>query len=237
MCYVKKYKEDGVHPPKLCPNVFVTSAIDNIDHNQSSSTSVTSFHGSSTTIIQHIRSEAVTEIYDDSIRIQQWNKQIINDFPEYYTSLPTTGKVRSDPPLTTVNPQYIDHEIVFNPRKVLSPWLNSLLERLYIDDIQIIDYVPKVSFAAFHAQNEPVVRKTRCNAPLLPLLNDEIATPAMVRHMMDIIVIATAKLNGYQEPVITCDQPVYAIGKQLQWKFPDKYGEDHIIYSSWVVFT
>jgi len=32
-----KYKEDGVHPPKLCPNVFVTSAIDNIDHNQSSS--------------------------------------------------------------------------------------------------------------------------------------------------------------------------------------------------------
>jgi len=37
----------------------------------------------------------------------------------------------------------------------------------------------------------------------------------MVRHMMDIIVIATAKLNGNQAPVITCDLPVYAIEKQL----------------------
>jgi len=76
---------------------------------------------------------------------------------------------------------------------------------LYIYDTQRIDYIPKVSFAASHAQNQPGVRKTRCNAPLLPLLNEEIATPAMVRHMMDIIVIATAKLNGNQAPVITCD--------------------------------
>jgi len=224
-----KYKEDGVHPQKLCPNVFVTSTIDNIDHNQSSSTAVTSFHGSSATIIQHPCSEAVTEIYDDSIRIQQWNRQIVNGLPEYYTTLPATGKVRSDPPLATVNSKYIDHDLAFTPRRVLNPWLYSVLERLYIEDTQKIDYVPRVSFATFHAKNEPDVSKIRCNAPLLPLLNDEIATPAMVRHMMDIIVIATATLNGNQAPVITCDQPVYAIGKQLRWKFPEKYGEDRII--------
>lgn len=54
----KKYMEDGVYPPKACQTVFVTSAIDNIDHNQSSSTAVTSFHGSSVTIIQHPHSES-----------------------------------------------------------------------------------------------------------------------------------------------------------------------------------
>ncbi|CAI5799301.1 Hypothetical predicted protein [Podarcis lilfordi] len=45
----------------------------------------------------------------------------------------------------------------------------------------------------------------------------------MVRHVMDIIIMATAKLNGNQ-------MSVYAIGKELQWKFPDKYSEDHIIF-------
>lgn len=120
----------------------VTSAIDNIDHNQSSSTAFTPFHGSSVTIIQHPHNEAVMEIDDDSIRIQQWNKQIVNGLPEYYSTFPATGKVRSSPPLPTVNPQYTDHDLAFTPRKVLNSWLNSILERLYIEDAQGIEYVP-----------------------------------------------------------------------------------------------
>ncbi len=41
------------YPPELCRGLFTTSAMDNIDHNPSSSTSTTSFHGTSISISQH----------------------------------------------------------------------------------------------------------------------------------------------------------------------------------------
>lgn len=46
---------------------------------------------------------------------------------------------------------------------------------------------------------------------------------------MDIIIAATRKLNPLQDIVITGDEPVYPIAKQIQWLYPDKYGEDKIV--------
>ena len=52
MC--KKYLQEGiVCPPKLVPGLFTTSDIDNIDHNPSSTTAGSSFHGTPITIFQH----------------------------------------------------------------------------------------------------------------------------------------------------------------------------------------
>jgi len=48
----------------------------------------------------------------------------------------------------------------------------------------------------------------------------------MVRHAMTIIQRSTNHLNPNQIPVITVDQPLYAIAKQIQWRWPDIYGED-----------
>ena len=42
-----------VCPPNLKRNVFTTAAVDNIDHNTSSTTAITSFHGKSISLIQH----------------------------------------------------------------------------------------------------------------------------------------------------------------------------------------
>lgn len=64
---------------------------------------------------------------------------------------------------------------------------------------------------------------------MLPLLKDDINSPAVVMHAMDIVTAATKKLNLTQTPVITADEPVYAIAKQVQWLYPDKYGEDKIV--------
>ena len=48
------YDQDGiVCPPGLQSGIFTTSAIDNIDHNQSSNTAKTSFYGTSVTAFQH----------------------------------------------------------------------------------------------------------------------------------------------------------------------------------------
>ena len=64
---------------------------------------------------------------------------------------------------------------------------------------------------------------------MFPLLQDEIATHAMVRHTMNIIKEVQRNLELDQPLVITADQPVYALGKKVQWLYPDKYGEDKVL--------
>ena len=38
-----------------------------------------------------------------------------------------------------------------------------------------------------------------------------------------------AFLNPGQTPIITADQPLYALAKQIQWYWPDEYGEDKFV--------
>ncbi|VDI46182.1 Hypothetical predicted protein [Mytilus galloprovincialis] len=51
---VERYLNEGVVcPPLLKGKVFTTAAVDNIDHNPSSTTSKSSFHGTGISIFQH----------------------------------------------------------------------------------------------------------------------------------------------------------------------------------------
>ena len=36
-------------------------------------------------------------------------------------------------------------------------------------------------------------------------------------------------LNPGQVPVIAADQPLFAMAKQVQWHWPEKYGEDKFV--------
>lgn len=40
---------------------------------------------------------------------------------------------------------------------------------------------------------------------------------------------AIAHLNPDQVPVITADQPIYALAQQVQWHWPDQYGEEKFV--------
>ena len=57
---------------------------------------------------------------------------------------------------------------------------------------------------------------------LLPLVTEEVNSHAAVRHSIDRIIEIIEKINPGQVPVITGDQPVYALGKQVQWMM-EKY--------------
>ena len=46
---------------------------------------------------------------------------------------------------------------------------------------------------------------------------------------MDMIKESTSYLNPGQTPIITADQPLYALAKEIQWNLPDAYGEDKFI--------
>ena len=46
---------------------------------------------------------------------------------------------------------------------------------------------------------------------------------------MDMIKLAVQKVNQAQVPVITLDQPLYAIAKNIQWKWPESFGEKQFV--------
>ena len=52
---------------------------------------------------------------------------------------------------------------------------------------------------------------------------------AMILHAMNIIKSAVHHVNPEQVPVVTLDQPLFAIAKQIQWNWPDTHGKDKFV--------
>ena len=62
--------------------------------------------------------------------------------------------------------------------------------------------------------------------PLLPLFYEKSNSPAMIRHGMN-VVKKTAKFpNDRQIFAMAADQPVFALAKFVQWKWPATDGEE-----------
>ena len=64
---------------------------------------------------------------------------------------------------------------------------------------------------------------------LMPLFREVSHSFATMIHCMETNEAVTQLLNPGQTPVLTMDQPLYTLGKQIQWKFPDVYGEDKYV--------
>ncbi len=86
-----------------------------------------------------------------------------------------------------------------------------------------------VSWLAHHAERKRGLEFKVSITSLLPLLCDGAYSVATVRHSRDIAKDAISHLNPNQVPVITADQPIYAVAKQVQWHWPDRYGEDRSV--------
>ena len=51
----------------------------------------------------------------------------------------------------------------------------------------------------------------------------------MIKHSMDFVKSVVQFLNPGQIPVMTVDQPLYALGKQVQWQHPEAYGPSQMV--------
>ena len=152
ICQQYRLKE-RVRPDSLVENLFTTTATDNIDHDDTFSTSFSHFHGTSISVFQHyanlIEKENITYSFGKA---------------DYERSI------------------YI------------------------VQELQI-----------------------PCSSVLLPLINESIDSTAMVKHCITVIQKVVHKANPGQISIITADQPVYALHKQIQWKFLHDFGEDTFI--------
>ena len=59
---------------------------------------------------------------------------------------------------------------------------------------------------------------------ILPLIREKVHTLDTQYHCVDIISKTINVINPGQTPVDVCDQPVCALTKQIQWKFPARFG-------------
>ena len=73
-----------------------------------------------------------------------------------------------------------------------------------------------VSWSAYHARLQPedaVSGSDVALASLLPLFSEEAKSVAMIRHSMDVVKKSVEILNPGQIPIITVDQPLFAVAK------------------------
>ena len=82
-----------------------------------------------------------------------------------------------------------------------------------------------VTLAVHHASICRGLQFKPCISALLPLLPKQAHSFAIAKHAMNKIKEATLYHNVDQIPVVTADQPLFAIAKQIQWQWPQSYGE------------
>ena len=62
------------------------------------------------------------------------------------------------------------------------------------------------------------------------MFTDNAHSLAMVAHAITVITAAMKHLNPSQIPVITVDQPLFALAKQIQWSVGGSFDEDHAVF-------
>ena len=145
--------------------------------------------------------------------------------PQFYTEVPVvTSSIKSlsVPPSTIVSltrsgfQQHVDQEYL---------WLDHTKKAIETDSSDLTS----VSWAAFHSASQQSVFNPVCLTALLPLFTESAHTVAMIKHSMNMINSAVQHLNPGQAPVIAFDQPLFALAKQIQWRWPEQYGEDKFV--------
>ena len=94
------------------------------------------------------------------------------------------------------------------------------------DDVEACE---NKSWAAYHARNQDPNQPVITPTSLLPLFQESAHTVAMIRHAIDVVRNVVQHLNPGQTPVLTCDQPLFTLAKQIHWKWLDTYGEDKLV--------
>ena len=83
--------------------------------------------------------------------------------------------------------------------------------------------------ASHHASQKRGILSPSGINTILPLHRDKASTFNMQSHLMHMDMKWTEILNANQTPVDVSDQPVYALTKELIFRFPDEvFGQFHI---------
>ena len=209
----ERFEEDRVVAPAcLRKGLFTVGALDNLDHNPSSTTSMNSFHGTGISLFQFPTRINTGEIRPPVVVPPSGDK---HSLPDYYACVPavalTSSAVAVPSSANTETPQtHLDVAIVEEA--------NWFYHTLPLMEKEVLTANDAIAWAAYHASHQPSMRDPPALRALLPLFYEKSATPAMVKHGMDVQKQAVEYFNPGQIPVSTFDQPLFALAKLVQWK-------------------
>ena len=130
---------------------------------------------------------------------------------------PPSGYIRLDDGMMT--PADVPEEEEFQ-------WLRNAKELASKATLEKTDLI---SWAAFHACRPPTTAHIPAVISLLPIFYENAHSIAMILHAMNMIKAAVNHVNPSQIPVITLDQPLFALGKLIKWNWPSTHGEKKFI--------
>ena len=237
----ERFGEDGVVAPAcLRKGLFTSGAFDNLDHNPSSTTSSDSFHGTGISLFQFPTRNDPGESRPPVILPPSGDK---HSLPDDYACVPsvalTTSAIavpssvntKTEPLQDCLDEEEADwfcHETE-PPQACVdvaileeAGWFSHALP---LAEKEVLTAMDAIAWAAYHASRQPPMGDPPALCALLPLFYEKSATPAMVRHGMDVQKKAIEYLNPGQIPVTTFDQPLFALAKFVQWKWLNTYGE------------
>ena len=213
-----------VCPLILRKNLFATAAVDNIDHNPSWATAHDAFHGTCISLFQNRVTESDGIMRPKSEIQPGISRKEIPALPEAYTNLAYVTFLKKE---VIISPMACtltsDAQLVKSATADEKKW-QTFAHRLVSVAVQSVDN--PIGWAAFHANVQQPRDFDVTITSLLPLFPDDSKYVAMIRHSMDVVQRAVHLLNPGQVPVLTLDQPLFTIAKQIQWNWPDVYGEE-----------
>ena len=178
------HEHNVVCPPNLKSGLFTTGAVDNIDHNPSSTSAKNSFHGTAISITQH---PSLTVSGEDRKMYYQneghANNLKITPLPDIYSEVPPcssqfTEYVVPDTDMITCSNSLemsLASEII---------WLNKIAESLKHENMKPGDYV---SWSVNHAAAADKHIRPKCENALLPFFVENANTLTMVKHSMFVV--------------------------------------------------
>ena len=220
----ERTKEIGiVCPIQLRHGLFTVGALDNIDHNPSSTTAKYFFHGTGISLFQFPSESNMGRI---QTKIQLSKNQSKNlQLPETYTTVPAVAlkkeSVSVPKPCNSITTISGYLQEAYSKERV---WLEHAMRLLEKIDLQKGD---AVTWASYHASCTNKENLYSAITQLLPLFYEKATTAAMVKHVQ---LQATQFLNPGQIPVTAVDAPLYALAKLVQWKWPATHGCSFIRY-------
>lgn len=215
--------EGCVAPLKLKKNLFTVAGLDNIDHNPSSTTCNSSFHGTAISLFQFPKYNNPGEIREEVGSLD--SRQESHSLPDSFTVVPQTELSTTCIKVPLRDQEAFKSSISENIRRE-DLWISSSLTT--INQQSELTSENPITWAAYHSQSDQSTEPPSVTA-LLPMFNEKAASPAMIKHGMTVVKQSIDFLNHDQIPVIAMDQPLFAIAKMVQWKWPEIYGEDHFV--------
>ena len=223
---VTRAQEEGVVCPTLLrKGLFTTCAVDNLDHNPSSTTAQSSFHGTGMPFFQNPSADCTGEVRTlQQIQKSGTKSKKVPSLPDYYTNVPPASFGQSNP--CPVSSESAGHSQLVLPKHLSLEyeWLEEVC--LSMDTQEAVS----ISWPAHHAAKKRQPKLEKSLSAMMSLFQESAHSVAIIKHSMDVAKATTNFLNPGQVPVVAADQPLFAIAKQVQWKWPSLYGDVVVMF-------